>query len=456
MNRIVFLMMIALFATSTFAQENGSDGLGDSLYPQLGNGGYDVQHYTIDLDFTPEANFLSGTTTIDAIAEQNLASFNLDFFGMDIERITVNTLEATFSRNGSELTITPFTPLSIDETFTVVVAYSGVPEVINDPGVPFVRLGWQEWAVGYFAAVSEPSGSMNWFPSNNHPLDKATFTFDMTVPQPYLVVANGVLAERYENLEDKRFTSIWEMTDPMASYLVIVAVGEFYEVQDDSGVVPIRNYFPVNAISQSTIDAYDVTNEMMVYLSDLVGEYPFDAYGVVAVPGFPAALETQTMSIFGTNAPGEGTIMHELIHQWFGDSVTLADWGDIWLHEGFASYFSALWIEERNGRGAYEGIVGNWYAGASSNNLVAPGTIEIDNLFGGTVYTRAALVLHALREEVGDDIFFQILRTFYTNHAYDVATTEDFIAIAESLSGQQLDDLFAGWLFSDTLPALEN
>lgn len=455
MKRILFTVIIAFLATSVFAQENGSDGLGDSFYPQMGNGGYDVQHYTIDLDFNPEENFLSGTTTIEAIAEQGLASFNLDFFGMDIEQITVNAVEATFSRDGSELTLTPPTSLSTDEAFTVVVAYSGVPEVVNDLGVPFIGLGWQEWDLGYFAAVSEPSGSMNWFPANNHPLDKATFTFDMTVPQPYVVVANGILTENYENPENQQVTSVWEMTDPMASYLAIVAVGEFYEIRDDSGDVLIRNYFSVGT-SQSTIDDYAVTNEMMVYLTDLVGEYPFDAYGVVTVPGFPAALETQTLSIFGINAPGEGTIMHELLHQWFGDSVTVADWSDIWLHEGFAVYFSALWSEERDGREVYEDIVSDWYASASRNDFIAPASIEIDNLFGGTVYIRGALVLHALRIEVGDDVFFEILRTFYANHAYDVATTEDFISVAESVSGQDLDNLFEGWLFSDILPALED
>jgi len=451
-SKALFLLILLLLSMSVFAQENGSDGLGDEFYPQMGNGGYDVQHYTINLSFIPDDNFLDGSTTIEAIAEHDLASFNLDFFGMEISSITVNDAEADFAREDSEVIITPAETLLADETFIVVVSYSGVPETVDDPGVPFIGLGWQEWAPGYFAAVSEPSGSMNWFPANNHPLDKATFTFIITVPEPNVVAANGILTDVTENLEGFR-SYHWEMNDLMASYLAIVAVGDFIEVRDDSGDVPIRNYFPAGT-PQNVIDTYDVTGDMMIFLSDMLGEYPFEVYGVVAVPNFPAALETQTLSIFGAGSPGEDTILHELLHQWFGDSVTVAQWKDIWLHEGFATYFEALWVEHSAGEDAYNAYIEGYYGFASGAGLSAPGSIEIENLFGGTVYVRGALVLHALREEVGDDAFFEILRSFYETYAYDVATTDDFIAIAESVSGQELDALFDAWLYGETVPEL--
>ena len=451
--RLFFVILMLLFSMSVFAQENGSDGLGDEFYPQMGNGGYDVQHYTIALDFTPDENFLEGSTTIEAVAEQDLASFNLDFSGMDISSITVNDAEANFDREDSELIITPAETLVADDTFTVVVSYSGVPETVDDPGVPFIGLGWQEWAPGYFAAVSEPSGSMNWFPANNHPLDKATFTFEITVPHPDVVAANGILSSVTENDDDTR-TYLWEASDLMASYLAIVAVGDFIEVRDDSGDVPIRNYFPADT-PQNVIDAYENTGDMMVFLGDMLGDYPFEVYGVVAVPGFPAALETQTLSIFGGGDPGESTILHELLHQWFGDSVTVAQWKDIWLHEGFATYFEALWIEHTSGEDAYNAYIDGFYDFAAGAGLSAPGSIEIENLFGGTVYVRGALVLHALREEVGDDVFFEILHSFYQTYAYNVATTDDFIVIAEEVSGQELDELFDAWLYGNTVPELE-
>ena len=450
MKRLILTTILLLsLITSGFAQE-GTDGLGDSLYPQLGNGGYDVQHYTIQLEFDPTKNFIDATTTIDAIATEQIATFNLDFSGLEITSLAVNDVDANFSRDGSELIVTPAQPLMRDEAFTVVVQYNGVPEPINDAGVPFVRLGWQEWGEGYFAAVSEPSGSMNWFPTNNHPLDKATFTFEITVPPLYTVAANGILTDAIDRRDGAR-TFYWSMQSPMAAYLAIVAVGEFEEVRDDDGHIPLRSYFPPQT-PQAVRDAHHDIDDMLVYLANLLGEYPFDVYGVVAVPNFPAALETQTLSIFGAmNAP-ESTIMHELVHQWIGNSVTAADWSDIWLHEGFATYFEWLWAEETRGAETYQSAVNR--AMMIGRFMPSPHDPAIENLFGGSVYIRGALVLHALREEVGDDLFFEILRDFYQTYQYSTATTQDFITVAETVSGEDLTALFDAWLFSDTLPDL--
>ncbi len=447
----VFMLCAVLLASGVVsAQEPGADGLGDNLYPQLGNGGYDVRHYTIDLAFIPAENQIEGKTSIDAVATQDLSSFNLDLLGLTVEQVNVDDIAASFKRNDHELIISPEQPILSGDGFTVEVHYAGVPEPIDDPAVPFVRLGWQQWAPGYYAAVSEPSGSMNWFPNNNHPSDKATFTFRLTVPQPYTALANGALTETIANADETR-TFIWQMRQPMATHLALAAVGEFIEIRDETAAVPIRNYFPPDT-NPDHISVFDVTQAIMSWLTNLIGPYPFDEYGVVVVPGFASALETQSISIFGASPADELVIVHELLHQWFGNSVTLSQWSDTWLHEGFAAYFMALWVEKKFGAGAYKGIIGQNFA--ADKSMRAPGNPDISKLFDRSVYFRGALVLHALRNEVGDDTFFAILRQFYSDNAFGFVTTADFIAVAEALSQRDLGELFDAWLYGDTMPDL--
>lgn len=445
-----------------YAQDSaqpGAPGLGDDYFPQLGNSGYDAQHYTLDLAWDDGTNTLSGTVTMDAAATHDLSAFNLDFVGFDIEAITVNGEEASFSRGGRELTITPAEPLANGENFTTAVSYSGVP----GEGVPnyydvFAR-GWTRYEDGVYVA-SEPNGSAYWYPVNDHPLDKATYTFNIIVPQPYVVAANGLLTETAEDGDSVIYT--WETSYPLASYLVTVNVGEFMvEKNKTADGVPIRNYFPQEIFQQSVL-TFSPTPEMITFFSNTFGPYPFEAYGVVVANrnlGF--ALETQTLSLFGRNAAlgGRGTeevIAHELAHQWFGNSVSLAEWKDIWLNEGFATYASALWFEHTDGPEALDEYMRDTYRALTSPlfgpRLIAPGNPPKTDLFNGGVYIRGAWVLHALRLRVGDETFFDILRTYYDRFKYGNATTADFIGVAEEISGEQLDELFEGWLYADTVP----
>ena len=444
--KFLLVLLLVISVMPSYAQE-AADGLGDELYPQLGNEGYDVQHYEIDLHFDPETQQLAGSTLIEAIATQSLGQFNLDFHGLEVESVSVEDLAANHERIDSELIITMAEPVLDGDSFSTLVSYSGVPEAIVDPGVPFGQLGWQEWEEGYFAAVSQPSGAMNWFPGNNHPLDKATYSFRITVPEGLTVVANGTLNQVSDN-EDGTTTFVWQMQQPMASYLTLVAIGDFVEMRDDSGPVPLRNYFPKDT-GASITSGYGITQQMMVWLIDTVGPYPFEEYGVVALPGFPTALETQSLSVFGSGAPDQALIMHELAHQWFGNSVSPASWQDIWLNEGFATYFIALFLEQSFGP---QGI--QMFLSQVPPSLMAPGKVDTAQLLDPAVYFRGALTLHALRQDMGDDVFFDILKTYYARYAHSTVTTDDFIAVAEDVSGAELDEFFDAWLYSDEMPDL--
>jgi aminopeptidase N len=314
-------------------------------------------------------------------------------------------------------------------------------------------VGWSTSPSGQRYVVAEPDGARSWYPVNDHPLDKATFTFLVTVPDPLFAAANGILTDTITDLGQTTF--IWEMSDPMAPYLATLVIGDYSlivdEVSTELAGVRVRNVLPPD-LRTAVPSAVARQGEMIAFFAELFGPYPFDAYGIAVVDGFPAALETQTMTVFGRPLLNELVVVHELAHQWFGNHVSPARWQDIWLNEGFASYAEWLWIEATLGiEGVAVGITDerNRFAAAS---LAPPGAPPPDNLFNASVYRVGAMTLHALRLTIGDEAFFDTLRTYLDRYGGGTATTEDFIAVAESVSGQQLDELFDAWLYGEIIP----
>ncbi|MCC7445820.1 MAG: M1 family metallopeptidase [Anaerolineae bacterium] len=445
------------------APQPGADGLGDPLYPQLGNGGYDAIHYAMDLTADLTSGALTNTVTLDAKATQDLSAFNLDFVGFDITKLTVNGAPAEYTRSGHELTIKPAQPLTSQQPFTIVVSYNGVPK--RSPSDPFA-VGWRQYDKGVFVA-SEPSGAAGWYPVNDHPLDKATYTMRVTVDKPYVVAANGLLKDTIDN--GNKTTYVWDTTNPVASYLVTVNIGKFtVDQQQGPNGLPIRSYFPED-ITNEERTPFARMDQMIAYFNSIYGTYPFEAYGVVMADtrlGF--ALETQTLSLFGRNPSRQGqnqqsplaqelTVAHELAHQWFGDSVSLKQWQDIWLNEGFATYSQFLWYEHVRGRQALDAqmiAVYNAIKRAGNEILGTIGKPSADRLFDQGVYYRGGLTLHALRLKVGDEAFFRIMRTYADRYRNSNASTADFINVAQSISGQDLDAFFNAWLHEPELPAL--
>jgi len=471
---LLICLIVLMLTTGVFAQDStvGEDGVGDSLFPRLGNGGYDAQHYTIALETPVTENAITATMTLEAIATQDLTSFNLDFVGLNVDRVLVNGEEAAFERQGQELIITPATPLAKDDLFTVEIAYHGTPRAVISPMLG--PMGWN-YSRGSVYVAGEPEGAATWYPVNDHPLDKATYRFEITVPQGIEVAANGLLVETIENGD--KVTYVFEVNQPMASYLATVNIDDFVIQESESASgIPIRNYIPEELLEYAHV--FDRQGEMIEYFSTLFGEYPFDVYGAVVIDQFLGyALETQTMSLFGSDMllgdpeQAERVVAHELSHQWFGDSVSLVDWSDIWLNEGFASYAEWLWAEYNGGEEALnEAVISNYQfmsgeafldygyteqeAIAQARQFGAPGEPTANELFNASVYLRGGLVLHALRLAVGDDEFFEILRTYAERFQYGNARTADFIALAEEISGRDLDKFFNEWLYEVDLPPI--
>ena len=429
------------------------EGVGDSFYPKLGNPGYDVLHYQIELDVDPSANTISVLTSITAQAIENLETFNLDLSGLEVHSVTVDGTDAEFSRSGHELTVQSASPLTASSQFAVEVVYSGSPDAISDPGVPFSTLGWLHQD-GVIYTVSEPSGSMTWFPSNNHPTDKATYEIQITVPEGITAASNGLLVD--ETTTGGRATYTWRMDDPMATYLAAVYIGDFDRIDHgylyEDGPL-LRDYVPRDAPPEIA-QALSVTPKVIAFLEDRLGPYPFDAYGTIVMPftlGF--ALENQTLSVHGPATIGPDIIAHEAAHQWLGDSVTPDDWSEIWLNEGFATYLHLMFEAEHYGTDFQAGMQ-QLHAALPYITSVAPRQIDVHELFDGSVYVRGAMTLHALRLHAGDEPFFEILRTHYDRSAGATTNTEEFLGIVDEIAGPDAVDLVESWLFDDAVPEL--
>jgi aminopeptidase N len=430
----------------------GASGVGDPLYPDLGNGGFDVRHYDLALTWKPDGGGLTGVATIEAKATQALSRFDLDLLaGLEVSDAKVDGQPATTERQGDhELVVTPAHAIGDGATFETRIAYGGAARS-TDALLPGLG-GWVVDGREVYVA-SEPDGAAGLFPGNDHPSDKATYSLDITAPDDLVVVANGDrVPTRDHALPGGMKTWHFEMKDPMASYLLQVGIGNLRIVEGKSPKgVPIRNAFDEDVLGAVTQHAK--TGQMIDYYASLFGPYPFSTYGVLVVDdpiGF--ALETQTLSLF----PGqtdEETVAHELAHQWFGDDVSLGSWKDIWLNEGFATYSSWLWLDHT---GAQD-IDARVRREARNTRELAlppadPGTPE--HLFDASVYYRGAITLHVLRHAMGDDRFFELLRTWAERYGGKSATTADFEALAEDIAGKDLTPLFDAWLRSDRLPRL--
>lgn len=442
-------------AESSTEAEPGHIGLEDPYFPQLGNEGYDVLHYQIDLTVDLAAQTLAGTTTIDAVAVKALSGLNLEFLGMDIHSLSVDGQPADYSREGVELIVTLPQAVADGQTFQIAVEYSGTPgEGVDLSNMAEYSVGWDWYEEGAYVAA-EPTGASSWFPVNEHPADKATYGYRITVAKPYVVAANGLLAETIDNGDSRTF--VWNAQYPMASYLATVGVGHFdVETLPGPNGVVIHNYYEQDIVN-GVRDDFARIGEIIEFYNGIFGDYPFEAAGVIVHDlDFNFSLETQTLIVFGFGFTDEFVVAHELAHQWYGDSVGLTCWQDIWLNEGFATYASSLWTEHAYGEQALTDELSLYYqevAGAGGF-AAPPGNPGAGDLFNFGVYYRGALTLHALRLEVGDEVFFNILRTYFERYEDKNATTADFIAVAEELSGQELNPLLDEWLYSTDIPDL--
>lgn len=432
---------------------NGAADIGETYYPGLGNGGYDVAHYDLNLGYDPATRILDGKATISAAATQNLCRFDLDLRGLTVSSVTVNDQKAAFTRDGRELVITPHMPLRAGAGFVVNVAYSGQPGPAPVDPDNFID-GWSYTDNGTWVS-DPPAGADTWFPCNNTTNDKATFTFNVTVPAGLSVMSNGQLTDQRVNPGQGTSTWVWDETEQMQPYLAMVDIGKYTILRSKtpSGIPIIDGIRPdlLNAASQQQLDTI---GPIIDYFSSVFGPYPFASVGaVVDQTNVGYEMETQTRPEF-VSTRGLNALAHELTHQWFGDNVAVRMMRDVWLSEGFATFGAWLWTEHNGGTTVEQQFQNNYARDASSsfwnNTVVDPG---VTNQYQtATVYTRGGMTLQALRDKIGDQAFFQTLKDYEATFGGSVASTQDFVAIAQRDSGQDLRHFFDVWLYQPGKP----
>ncbi|WNF63267.1 M1 family metallopeptidase [Streptomyces violaceus] len=445
---------LALTACGGVHGTPGGSGVRDPYFPKAGNGGYDVTHYGLRLAYDPDAHHLTGTATLTARATQDLSAFNLDLIGLDVGKVTVGGETARWNRAGQELTVRPRKDLGQGETFRVTVRYSGAPETVTDPDGS--QEGWLRTTDGVLA-LGEPTGSMAWFPGNHHPSDKASYDLTVTVPRGLRAVSNGEL-RHVTTAKGGRTAFGWHSAEPMASYLATLAIGR-YDITRSTARDGLPVYTAVDPAEKDTSRAVLARiPEILRWAERRFGPYPFSSTGAIvdraAEVGY--ALETQTRPVF-PGAPDMTLLVHELAHQWYGDSVTPESWRDMWLNEGFTTYAEWLWREDHGGESAQESFDALYENGEKTyKDLWAfPPAKPADaaNISGDPVYQRGAMVLHKIRQAVGDERFFAILRGWATEHRHGNADTAEFTAyVEEQAPGEDFDGIWEDWLYGEGKP----
>ncbi|GEP37459.1 metallopeptidase [Nocardioides psychrotolerans] len=430
-----------------------SEPVEDSVYPEVGDPSVDALHYDLDLTWDPEASVLTGEQSLTFRATATAEQFQLDLGApLEVTEVTLDDEPVDFEHDGKDLVVTA--PVTADERYVLGVAYAGTPEAVPAPTMrgDFSDTGFTITETGETWTMQEPYGAYTWYAVNDQPADKALYDFELTVPSPWVGVANGELTDRRE--DDDLTTTTWHLAEPAAAYLTTVAFGDFEMTEDVSASgVPITYWVHRDAPAH-VMRGLRTTPAAIAWLEEKLGPYPFDTFGTVVVDS-ESGMETQTMVTLGdtdyTTSPA--VVLHELAHHWYGDTVTPDDWRDVWMNEGMAMYLQGMWQADQDGR-PVGAIMDEWARFEDDERAIAgpPAAYDPQSFGSGNIYYGPALMWHELRQQIGDDEFFRIMRAWPEERTNGSAGRDDYLPWLEEQTGEELSAFFDSWLLGEQTP----
>lgn len=424
----------------------------DSVYPRVGDPGVDALHYDLDLAWTPGSRTLTAVETLVFRATSDADSFRLDLSQpLRVSSLTLDGEHASYDHPGKDLVV--HARVAADRRYTLVLEYAGVPEPVAAPTTrsDFSTLGWTTTNDGGAWTMQEPYGAYSWYAVNDQPSDKALYDFTITTPARMVGVANGELESRRQ--VDGTTVTRWHLDEPASSYLTTIAIGDFTETRDRSASgVPVTYWTPSDR--PRLVRGLRPAADQLGWIEDRLGPYPFSSLGVVLVDS-RSGMETQTMITLGTTdyTTSPEVIVHEMVHQWYGDEVTPNDWRDLWMSEGMALYLQGLWQAHHYGIGV-DALFGHWarIEPGMRRDSGPPADYDPSTFGEGNVYYSPALMWNGLHHQLGDREFWSVVRAWPQAHEDANASYDDMVSFWSQRTGRDLKPFFDAWLLGRTSP----
>ena len=424
----------------------------DSVYPKVGDPGVDALHYALDLTWLPEERTLEGVETVTFRATVDADSFRLDLGApLTVSALEVDGEPADFEHPDKDLVVQR--PVRADQEYTLRLAYSGTPDPVPAPTTrsDFSTTGWTITPTGEVWTMQEPYGAFTWYAVNDQPADKALYDFTITVAAPWTGVANGTMTSK-ETVDGNTVTS-FHLAEPAASYLITIAIGD-YAVRraETAGGVPLT-YWALRSQPGAFRDLR-FARRAIGWIERKLGPYPFASAGILLTDS-ESGMETQTLVTLGDTeyARSPGVIVHEMVHQWYGDLVTPTDWRDVWMNEGMTMYLQLVYESETSGRSldAQMREVAS-YDQQLRDQAGPPGAYDASEFGQTNIYYCPAVMWHELRRKVGDEEFWRLTREWPRVHAYGNATRDQWFDWVEAETGLELTAFFEAWIMGETTP----
>lgn len=462
--RRALLLALVLLTTSALTHAERRERLIDTWRPL---------HYEVSLAFDEKLSEISNARTevTVLILKDGVAMIDLDFGELPVDSVRVAGKPAKYSQSGGTLVVTLAQAAKKDEQLKIAVAYHGRPKdglilLADKDGKPSAT--GDNW----------PDRVHNWIPCLDHPSAKATVRFTVTAPARDLVVANGQL-ESTRSVSNKMMMWVWSEAVPISPYCMVICAGEFARSESKDKSVTQLSYYVPQSDSGFATQGFAPAAPSLKYYTETVAPYPYEKLGLIVGATRYGGMENSSAIVFTStlfknfesaqprsrtyniSSGVEGVVAHEIAHQWFGDSVTEATWADLWLSEGFATYFAGLFIETHESRSEFQGYMKDAaakyfsYEKEHKTPIHDRETENLNDLLNPNNYEKGAWVLHMLRGMLGDKAFFEGIRDYYAAHRNSTATTEDLRAAMEKASGMSLKDFFAQWVYGIGHPRYE-